>query len=298
MSTVLLGATLPQFTGDAARFAGAARRAEELGLDSLWVFDHMWPLGGVKERPILECWTSLGWLASATTSIRIGSLVTRSSVRAPALLAKMIATTAAISNGRLTVGIGSGDELNRAENESFGLPFFEQEERHDQLSATAAIVRSYLDDDRVSHDDLFASVTDLVPSPRPGVKTLLWLGGRSTEIIELAGRIADGWNGWRLSPRSFARAAGDVVEAAAGRALELSWGGEVILAPTDDAARDLLGGRDPANYVVGGPETVARHLSRLVDAGARHLIAAFPDGGDSGSYELLAGPVRAALDRG
>ncbi|MFN2390223.1 MAG: LLM class flavin-dependent oxidoreductase [Actinomycetota bacterium] len=292
--SVLIGVTLPQFTSDPERFAGAARRAEELGLDSLWVFDHMWPLSGGRDRPILECWTALAWLAAATRRIGIGSLVTRSSARHPAVLAKMSATVAAIAPGRLTVGLGTGDHQNRAENAAFGLPYLEADDRAGQLAEVLDIVRRYHAGETVTHEGRFASLTELPPSPL--VKTpALWVGGRSPELLELAGRAADGWNGWSLDPEAFARDAGDVLEAAAGRPVELSWGGEVVLGRNDAEALALLGKRDPARYVVGGPDTVAHRLGALVQAGARHLVVTFPDGGRSGSFELLAGPVRAAL---
>ena len=63
--SVAIGVTLPQFTGDPERFLDGVRRAEELGFDSVWVFDHLWPLGGNRERPILECWTALSYLRRA-----------------------------------------------------------------------------------------------------------------------------------------------------------------------------------------------------------------------------------------
>jgi alkanesulfonate monooxygenase SsuD/methylene tetrahydromethanopterin reductase-like flavin-dependent oxidoreductase (luciferase family) len=108
-----LGVTLPQFTGDAELFLDGARRAEHLGLDSVWVFDHLWPLGA-KRRPILEGWTALASVASATERIGIGTMVTRSSLRNPAVLAAMAATVGALAPGRLTVGLGCGVRSCRA----------------------------------------------------------------------------------------------------------------------------------------------------------------------------------------
>src|ERR671915_1147412 len=121
MTTPLLGATLPQFTDDGHAFVEAAQRAESLGLDSVWLFDHMWPLTGGKTRPVIESWTALAHLAAATSRITVGTLVTRSTLRHPLLLAKMAATVGAIAPGRVIVGIGSGDEQSRNENEAFGL---------------------------------------------------------------------------------------------------------------------------------------------------------------------------------
>ena len=94
MSELKLGVTLPQFTAEPAQVVDAALRAESLGLDSSWVFDHLWPLSGGKERPALEAWTTLAYLAAATSRIDLGTLVTRSTLRQPAVLAKMAATVA------------------------------------------------------------------------------------------------------------------------------------------------------------------------------------------------------------
>jgi alkanesulfonate monooxygenase SsuD/methylene tetrahydromethanopterin reductase-like flavin-dependent oxidoreductase (luciferase family) len=149
MSKVLFGTTLPQFSGDIDAFKRAVDRVAELGFDSVWVFDHLWPLSGGKDRPILESWTSLAWLAEKT-DLRVGTLVTRSSLRNPAVLAHMASTVAAIAPARLTVAIGSGDEMSRDENEAFGIPYWEGEERIAQLASTVRVVRSHLEGSAVT----------------------------------------------------------------------------------------------------------------------------------------------------
>ena len=298
MSDVLIGVTLPQFTDDAERFTSSARRAEELGFDSAWVFDHLWPLSGGKDRPIFEGWTSLSWLAQGTTRIGIGTLVTRSSLRHPALLAKMAATVASVAPGRLTITIGSGDEMSRAENEAFGIPYYEGGDRLDQLASTVGVVRAFLSGEEVTHQDDFVAVDALPVSPRPPQLPTVWVAGRSDDALEVAGNFADGWNGWGGSPQRFAQDALRVSEFAgqAGeRAVELTWAGLVVLGIDDDDARAKLKGKKPPDAVVGGPDTVARHLDALVDAGARHLVLTFTDAGRPGSYELLAEKVRPLL---
>jgi alkanesulfonate monooxygenase SsuD/methylene tetrahydromethanopterin reductase-like flavin-dependent oxidoreductase (luciferase family) len=76
--------------------------------------------------------------------------------------------------------------------------------------------------------------------------------------------------------------------------LELTWGGQVVVADTDESARDRLGNRNPAHFVTGSPDTVGRYLRSLVDAGVEHLILATPFASDPRSHELMAGPVREA----
>ena len=298
MSDVLVGVTLAQFTDDAERFADSARRAEDLRLDSIWVFDHLWPLSGGKERPVLEGWTSLSWLAGATEGVRIGTLVTRSSLRHPAVLAKMAATVGSIAPGRLILAIGSGDEQSRGENDAFGIPYYAGADRIEQLSSTVKVVRAFLNGPEVTVDDEFASIKKLPVSPRPPERPALWVAGRADDALEIAGTYGDAWNGWGDSPERYAQDALRVAEfasAAGDRDVELTWGGLVVIGKDDDDAQRKLGKRDPSQYLVGGPETIARQLSGFIDAGARHLIVTFSDAGTPGSYELLAERVRPLL---
>jgi alkanesulfonate monooxygenase SsuD/methylene tetrahydromethanopterin reductase-like flavin-dependent oxidoreductase (luciferase family) len=288
MSDVLVGATLPQFTDDPDRFIAGAQRAEDLGLDSVWLFDHLWPLSGGKERPVLECWTALAWLAAETTSIRIGTMVTRSSLRHPAVLAKMAATVGEIAPGRVTIAVGSGDELSRDENEAYGIPFYDEDDRVDQLVSAVRCVHHCLNEESVTMDDDFVTLKDLPTSPTPEPRPSLWVGGRSDDVLEVAGALADGWNGWGGGPDRFAQDAASVTAYAGDRSIEFSWGGLVMLGRDDDDAGAKMGDRNPKMWVFGGPETVAGRLQRFVDAGARHVIATFPDPWRDGVYEGLA----------
>jgi alkanesulfonate monooxygenase SsuD/methylene tetrahydromethanopterin reductase-like flavin-dependent oxidoreductase (luciferase family) len=291
----MVGVSLPQFTDDPAKLLDGVTRAEAAGFDSVWLFDHLWPLGGRKERPVLECWSTLAWLSVVTERVRIGTLVTRSSLRHPVVLAKMAATVAAIARGRLIVGIGSGDNASRGENEAFDIPYYEADERIDQLVSTVKVMRRYLNDSTVTFHDNFAALDDLPASPRPDPPPRIWVGGRSELVLEAAGTESDGWNGWGGTPETFAADAQLVLDYAGGREIELSWGGQVIVGDTDSAALDQLGDRNPKQFVVGSPETVAMRLQRFIDAGARHLVIGFPDAGTPGVYETFAEKVVPAL---
>lgn len=287
-----LGVTLPQFTDDGGVFTEGARRAQDLGFDSLWVFDHLWPLGN-KPRPILEGWTSLAWLAAQTADVTIGTLVTRSSLRHPALLAKMAGTVSEIAPGRLCVAVGSGDHASSAENLAFGIPYWSGHDRMDQLASTVEVLHRFRDDGAVTFADDFVELDELPAAPGPRDYSI-WVAGRSVDALDVAGRLADGWNAWASSPEEFANAASALRKVAGDRAMELTWGGQVVVAETDDAAHERLGTRNPAHFVTGSPETVGRYLRGLVDAGAQHLVLATPFASDPRSYELLAGPVRSA----
>ncbi len=283
-----LGVTLPQFTSDPYRFLGAAKRAEDCGLDSIWVFDHLWPLSGERERPILECWSALTSAALATERIGVGTLVLRASLRKPLVLAAMARSLAAIVPGRLTFGVGSGDALNRSENDAYDIPFYEGATRYEQLETTVQTLRAELGHADSGTSPLVLPAGPVVQSPSP-----VWVGGLGREVRSIAGRSADGWNCWGGDTKAFERRARIVEDAAGSRRVELTWAGTVVLGPDDESARAKANAPDDA--LVGGPETVARALNELLSAGATHLICSLLDAGVVGSYELLAERVRPLL---
>ncbi len=295
--TVKIGVTLPQFTDDAARFREGVLAVEESGLDSMWVFDHLWPLSGTKDRPILEGWTTLAWLAAITQRAEIGTLVTRSSLRHPALLAKMAATVACFAPGRVILGIGSGDEKSRAENEAFGIDYHAEDDRTDQLRSTVEALVRFLHEDEINQDDDFVSLTSLPTSPRPPISPPVWVGGRSGDAIEIAGTLADGWNGWGGTPERFAQDAGAALDFAEGRPFDLTWGGLVSLAASDEAAIEAAKGKGAGGegVIAGSPGTVAAALQRFADTGATHLICTFVGTWDLATLDLLATEVAPAL---
>jgi alkanesulfonate monooxygenase SsuD/methylene tetrahydromethanopterin reductase-like flavin-dependent oxidoreductase (luciferase family) len=290
-----LGVTLPQFNDDPARVVDGALRAEALGLDSVWLFDHLWPLTGGKRRPLFESWTTLAYLAEHISAIRIGTLVTRSTLRHPALLAKMAGTVASVAPGRLIVAVGSGDSLSRAENDAFGLPRFSGARRRAQLDSTLRVLIHSARAEALSQHDDFVRLDSFPLSPRPPSRPSFWAGGRAPKMLEVAGRLADGWNGWGLGPADIARSAAAVRSAAGGRAVKITWAGLALLAEDDASAHAKLGPRDPSAYLVGGPERVATELRARAEAGATHLILTFPDAADPHTYELLAKQVRPRL---
>jgi alkanesulfonate monooxygenase SsuD/methylene tetrahydromethanopterin reductase-like flavin-dependent oxidoreductase (luciferase family) len=283
-----LALTMPQFSVRPEVSLAACRDAHRLGFAGAFVFDHLWPLGPDRARPALECWTLLAALAAeagrlpvrtSVSRLRVGTLVTRAGLRAPALVARMAATVGEAAGAPPVVGVGRGDPANREENLAFGLPYPDAATRAADLEATVAALRG-----------------PLAGRPPPPV----WVGGAGPTARELAGRLADAWNGWGLTPEELAAGLADVRRAAerAGRdpaAVAGTWGGQVLVAPDPGQAEAALArwgdGRPPAEaarVLAGAPATVLAQLRALRDAGAAWCVLAPVGAPGAGQRALLA----------
>ena len=295
----LLGVTLPQFSERPGPAVEACLDARGLGFGGVFVFDHLWPLGQ-PSRPALEGWTLLAALAAevgrrpegpgeprrgapedrqGSGGFRVGTLVTRAGLRAPAMVARMAATVGQVAGAGAIVGVGRGDLANRAENLAYGLPFGDAAERSRVLEATVAALRG-----------------PLAGTPAPEV----WVGGTGPGALALSGRLADAWNGWARTPEELADGLA-AVRAEAERAgrdparVAATWGGQVLVAPDRREAADRLArwvaDRPPAEaarVVAGDPATVLARLRALGDAGAAWCVLAPVGGPGAEARALLA----------
>lgn len=175
-----------------ADIARMARRAEEVGFDSVWVEDHLFfRHDGRPTQGVWEGWTLLAAIAAVTSRVEIGPLVSCMSFRNPALLAKMAATVDEIAGGRLILGIGAG--WHEAEYQGFGLPF---DHRVSRFEEALQIIRGLLRDGHVDFDGRFYQARDceLLPrGPRAAGPPIL-IGSTGERMLGLAARYADLWN--------------------------------------------------------------------------------------------------------
>jgi alkanesulfonate monooxygenase SsuD/methylene tetrahydromethanopterin reductase-like flavin-dependent oxidoreductase (luciferase family) len=129
---------------DFERMVSVAQTAEQLGFDSIWLYDHLQTRDGDPQR-VLECWTSLAALARETSQVRLGQIVTCALYRNAGLLGQMAATVDAASGGRVVLGVGAG--WDEAEYRAFGYgttyPTIAERLRH--LEETLRSVRRLFD---------------------------------------------------------------------------------------------------------------------------------------------------------
>ena len=125
---------------DFEQLVAQARRAEELGFDSVWLYDHLQTREG-DPGPVLECWTTLAALARETSRVQLGQIVTCALYRNPGLLAQMASTVDAASGGRVVVGIGAGWDEREWRDFGYGDEYPSTRERLHHLERTLQVLR-------------------------------------------------------------------------------------------------------------------------------------------------------------
>lgn len=187
-----------------------ARRAEELGFDSVWVSDHFFldlsKYGGSSTRHgSLEAMTTLAATAMDTERVRLGTLVLCEAFRHPPVLAKMAATIDIISGGRFDLGIGAG--WYEDEYRAFGFRFPPTAERIARLREAVDIVGGMLSSERFTYEGRFYRVEDAPNDPPPVQRPRppIWVGGKGgPKIMRIVAEAADGWNTvWRWAPGAY-----------------------------------------------------------------------------------------------
>jgi alkanesulfonate monooxygenase SsuD/methylene tetrahydromethanopterin reductase-like flavin-dependent oxidoreductase (luciferase family) len=169
-----------------------ARAAEEVGLDSIWVGDHLLYRGdGRAERGPWDCFTTLGFLAGITERVELGPLVACTAFHPPGILARMFAALDELSGGRAVAAVGAG--WNRTEFEAFGLPF----DRHvSRFEEAFTIVRRLLAGERVTFHGRFHDVEDAVLLPPPARRPKLMVGANQPRMLAITLPHVDAWNTW------------------------------------------------------------------------------------------------------
>jgi alkanesulfonate monooxygenase SsuD/methylene tetrahydromethanopterin reductase-like flavin-dependent oxidoreductase (luciferase family) len=162
----------------------AGKRADRLGYDSLWTWDHLFPIVGSDDGPMFEAWLTITAWAMATEKVRIGLMVGANTFRNPALVAKMVTTLDHISNGRAILGIGAA--WFETEHVAFGLPFGRGfPERLRWLGEALPVMRGMLRGEKPSAGGEHYHAQKVRNDPRPIQDALPILVGGSGERVTL-----------------------------------------------------------------------------------------------------------------
>jgi probable F420-dependent oxidoreductase len=174
------------------------RVAEDAGWYGVWLADHYMPDTGdatPARGDTYECWALLPALAAVTERIRLGTLVSPTSVHHPALLAKRAATLDRLSAGRMVLGLGAGWQIN--EHHAYGIELEPPGKRVSRFQEAIQIVRSLLTEESTTFHGACYDITDAPCDPKPIQSPLpLLVGTRSPRMLRITARYASEWNTW------------------------------------------------------------------------------------------------------
>ena len=283
---------------------------DRLGYDSLWTWDHLYPIVGDHEGPMFEGYLTLAGWAESTEQVRLGLMVGANTFRNPALVVKMVTTLDHMSGGRMTLGIGGA--WFETEHTAFGLDFGSGfGERLDRLDEAAELMRAMLPGGPASARGPVYAAQGVVNVPPPVQEHLPILIGGSGERKTLAtvARYADGWNTGGDLERvkhkdSVLRRWCDEVgrdESEIERTLQ---GGIPIIRDTEEEARKVAaamaerhrGWRGPRDGPFGPAELVVEKWAPYLDLGFDHIYVDCPAPFDHETLERLVHEVKPALE--
>lgn len=177
--------------------ADTGRAADEAGLDTVWVADHLLQADPTHspQDPILEAYTTLGYLAAQTSRVHLGTMVTAVTYRPAALLLKAVTTLDVLSNGRAWLGLGAG--YHQGEADALGLPLPPTPERFARLEETLQLaLQMWRDDPAPFHGEVLHMEQPIghpLPASRPHPRILI--GGTGEQrTLPLVARYADACN--------------------------------------------------------------------------------------------------------
>src|SRR4051812_7870631 len=200
---VMFGVFMPQgwkmelsgIEGAAAKWQRSvdiAIRAEELGYDSIWLYDHFHNIPRPAHEAVFECWTTIAAISQRTSRVRLGQMVGCTAYRSPGLLAKITSNVDVISGGRLDWGIGAG--WYEHEYRGYGYEFEPPKVRIGRLRETVGIVRSMWTEPDTTYDGRYYKLQGAQCDPKPLQQPHppIWIGGSGEQLtLRVVARLAD-----------------------------------------------------------------------------------------------------------
>jgi len=298
----------PEFPADGSDNATMIRQTlETLDLvadrfDAVWVTDHVlpWARWQAVETPVIECWTTLTFLASRYPNVPWGTIVLCQSYRNPALLAKMVANLCAFIPGKVIFGIGAG--WKEDEYGAYGYAYPPAGQRVDELNETLQIIEALWRDEQATVHGKHYQVEAAWCAPKPDPRPVIMVGGSKPRMLRLVARYADWWNvswtgiaNYRSQVEECERACAEVGRDA--KMLRRTWFGGCICAPTEAKVHELNGmGMSSQNAFVGTPAQVIEQMRPFIDLGVDYFMlncGGFPD---VTTLEILVNEVLPALN--
>jgi F420-dependent oxidoreductase-like protein len=278
--------------------------AEDLGYDSIWVYDHFHNVPRPSHEAVFECWTTMAAISQRTSRIRLGQMVGCNSYRSPGLLAKITSTLDVISGGRLDWGIGAGWYEN--EYNGYGYEFPAPKVRIGMLAETVEIVRSMWTQEETTYEGKYYSLSRAHCDPKPLQKPTppVWIGGGGEQLtLRVVARLADVSNfGGSLEEFVAKREILKGHCAAVGRdedEIRKTVSSEIFIRETEaeilEAGSKSLWSDPPEVWrqkaFVGTPEQVSEKVAAYIEAGCTGFVPWCSDYPSTESLELFAKKV-------
>lgn len=282
-------------------------RVEELGYDSLWTWDHLYPIVGSWKGPIHEGYMTLAAWACRTERVTLGLMVGANTFRNPALVAKMITTLDHISAGRAILGIGAA--WFETEHQAYGIEFGGSPgERLKWLDEAVEVMRGMLHDEETTARGRFYHADAVRNDPPPVQDRLpILIGGAGEQkTLRTTAKYADAWNtGGDLEKMrhkdAVLRRWCDEVGRDESEIERTYQGGNVIVRDTLEEARRVAeeigringGSRGPTPNT---PETLVERIAPIVELGFRHVYFDSPAPFDDETLVRLMSEVKPRLE--
>ncbi len=245
-----------------------AQAAEANGWYGVWLADHYMPDTGdtaPARGDVYECWALLPAVAAVTGRVRIGTLVSPTSVHHPALLANRAAAIDQLSAGRLVLGIGAGWQIN--EHHAYGIELEPPGKRVSRFEEAITIVGSLLAEDSTTFHGEFYDITDAPCDPKPVQSPLpLLVGTKGPRMLRITARHASEWNTWQ---------APDLADRCRGlrEACEQTGRDPATVWTSVNALIDLDGSGPPSGRTLAGsPQQLIDQLGQFTDLGFDEFI--------------------------
>ena len=276
-----IGVTIPNNWGvqDPQQVLEFGPLAENLGFDSIWVMDHLFNTGYIRERledrPYYHPMSTLSYLAATTSKVILGTSVLVLPYHNPVELAKYVATLDQISGGRVTLGVGVG-----AMTEEFDALGISMRNRGSLTNECIDMMKELWSSNLPKYQSNRWDFSDLYFSPKPLQKSIpIWVGGSSPGAIRRTALRGDGWHPTGLSAEDYALTKRQIIDiaTAAGRdSAKMEWSTRVEVEvhgkPSSDraAARSTL----PGDHL----DTVTAGIRSYEEAGVEHIVLAWNSG--------------------